>query len=51
MLGIRNTDEVKALEGVSSFCVVLNVVKYGKNGFRGMWRGNHINFDTKILVT
>ena len=52
MLGIRNTDEVKTLKGVGPFCVALNVVKYGeKNGFRGMWRGNHINFDTKILVT
>ena len=51
MLGIRNTDEVKTLKGVSSFCVVLNVVKYGKkDGFRGML-GVVIYIDTKILVT
>ena len=50
MLGIRNTDEVKTLKGVSSFCVVLNVVKYGKKmDLRAC--GGVINIDTKILVT
>ena len=51
MLGIRNTDEVKALEGVSSFCVVFTVFEYGQKMDLGYVEGNHINFDTKILVT
>ena len=46
MLGIRNTDEVKALEVVSPFCMVFIVGKYGKKMDLGMWRGEQIDFDT-----
>ena len=39
MLGIRNTDEVKALEGVSSFCVVFTVFEYGQRMDLGVCGG------------